>query len=161
MKQSSPLTEEQKQALASWLAAGATIAEVQKNLEHLFQLSMTYMEVKFLIDDLDLEIITPPSNKQPSKTDDKTLDESGAVLDEASDQMNGLGAVRVSVNPIARPGALASGDVQFSDGMKAGWQLDNFGRLALSPTQKGYQPSANDIQEFQVQLQKQLTSKGY
>lgn len=53
------LTPEQKQAVASWVAAGATLSDVQKNLREQFQVSLTYMDVRFLVDDLDLQIKDP------------------------------------------------------------------------------------------------------
>ena len=50
------LTPEQKQAVVSWIAAGDSLSDVQKKLQEQFQLSMTYMDVRFLVDDLDLQI---------------------------------------------------------------------------------------------------------
>ncbi len=50
------LTPEQKQAVASWVAAGDNLSLVQKKLSEQFKLSMTYMDVRFLVDDLGLEL---------------------------------------------------------------------------------------------------------
>ena len=50
------LTPEQKQAVASWIAAGDNLSAVQKKLSEQFQLSMTYRDVRFLVDDLNLEL---------------------------------------------------------------------------------------------------------
>jgi hypothetical protein len=50
------LTPEQKQAVASWVAAGDNLSVVQKKLTEQFKLSMTYMDVRFLVDDLGLEL---------------------------------------------------------------------------------------------------------
>jgi hypothetical protein len=50
------LTPEQKQAVASWVAAGDNLSAVQKKLSEQFQVSMTYRDVRFLVDDLDLEL---------------------------------------------------------------------------------------------------------
>lgn len=50
------LTPEQKQAVASWVAAGDNLSAIQKKLSEQFQLSMTYRDVRFLIDDLNLEL---------------------------------------------------------------------------------------------------------
>ena len=46
------LTDEQKQAVTAWIEEGAKPADVQGRLEKEFGLRMTYMEVRFLIDDL-------------------------------------------------------------------------------------------------------------
>lgn len=50
------LTPEQKQAIAAWVAAGDNISAVQKKLSEQFKLSMTYRDVRFLVDDLNLEL---------------------------------------------------------------------------------------------------------
>lgn len=50
------LTPEQQQAVASWVAAGDNLSAVQKKLQEQFQLSMTYRDVRFLVDDLDLAL---------------------------------------------------------------------------------------------------------
>lgn len=50
------LTPEQKQAVASWVAAGDNLSAVQKKLSEQFQVSMTYRDVRFLVDDLNLDL---------------------------------------------------------------------------------------------------------
>ncbi|MSU51923.1 MAG: hypothetical protein EXS41_00805 [Opitutaceae bacterium] len=50
------LNPEQKQAVASWVAAGDNLSAVQKKLAEQFKISMTYMDVRFLVDDLGLEL---------------------------------------------------------------------------------------------------------
>ena len=50
------LTPEQKQAVSSWVAAGDNLSAVQKKLADQFQVSMTYRDVRFLVDDLNLEL---------------------------------------------------------------------------------------------------------
>jgi hypothetical protein len=50
------LTPEQKQAVASWVAAGDNLSAVQKKLSDQFQVSLTYRDVRFLVDDLDLQL---------------------------------------------------------------------------------------------------------
>lgn len=53
------LTPEQKQAVASWVAAGDNLSAVQKKLAEQFQIAMTYRDVRFLVDDLDLALKDP------------------------------------------------------------------------------------------------------
>ena len=50
------LSPEQKEAITTWVAAGDNLAEIQKKLAEQFKLSMTYMDVRFLVDDLGLEL---------------------------------------------------------------------------------------------------------
>ncbi len=58
-----PLSPEQKQAVSTWVAAGDSLADVQRKLAEQFQLSLTYMDVRFLVDDLGLEL----KNRAPVK----------------------------------------------------------------------------------------------
>jgi hypothetical protein len=50
------LTPEQKQIVASWVAAGDNLSAVQKKLGEQFKISLTYRDVRFLVDDLNLEL---------------------------------------------------------------------------------------------------------
>ncbi len=50
------LTPEQKQAVTTWVAAGDNLSAIQKKLAEQFQISLTYRDVRFLVDDLDLEL---------------------------------------------------------------------------------------------------------
>jgi hypothetical protein len=50
------LSPEQKTAVASWVAAGDNLSVVQKKLSEQFQVAMTYRDVRFLVDDLNLEL---------------------------------------------------------------------------------------------------------
>jgi len=93
------LTPEQKQAVASWVSAGDNLSNVQQKLREQFQLSLTYMDVRFLVDDLNLELKDP---KPPAKANDLAKappaaspgDPSGAkkgFLDKVKEKV-GLGA---------------------------------------------------------------------
>ncbi len=53
------LTPEQKAAVASWIAAGDNLSAVQKKLGEQFKISLTYRDVRFLVDDLELELKDP------------------------------------------------------------------------------------------------------
>jgi hypothetical protein len=69
--------------------------------------------------------------------------------------------VSLSVDQLARPGALMSGKVTFSDGNTAAWQLDQSGRLGLIPQQAGYRPPAADVEQFQMALEAELSKAGF
>jgi hypothetical protein len=164
---------------------------------------MTYMDVRFLVDDLGLELKNaapkasatdvagaPPSGggmPSPRATPaeakkgfmDKLKEKVGLGGEEAdadtlpddefADEEEGLppappagtGSVRVEVDRIVRPGAVVSGNVTFSDGVAGKWAMDQYGRLMLETPQKGYQPSAADVQHFQRELSMQLQRQGY
>ena len=50
------LSDEQKQVVATWVAAGDNLSAVQRKLAEQFKISMTYMDVRFLVDDLNLKL---------------------------------------------------------------------------------------------------------
>ena len=53
------LTPEQQQAVSSWVAAGDNLSAIQKKLTEQFKVSMTYRDVRFLVDDLELTLKDP------------------------------------------------------------------------------------------------------
>jgi hypothetical protein len=65
------------------------------------------------------------------------------------------------VDQLARPGAMVSGKVTFSDGKSAEWYLDQSGQLGLIAQQTGYRPAAADLQQFQIALDAELSRMGY
>ncbi|HXC37109.1 MAG TPA: hypothetical protein VNV43_14620 [Candidatus Acidoferrales bacterium] len=152
------LSEEQRQRVTTWISAGAKLSDVQNRLNHEFGLKLTYMETRFLVDDLKLtpKDPEPPKSEKPPIPEVKKPDEEKKSPPEAVKP----GEVSVNVDQIARPGAVVSGKVTFSDGQKAEWYLDQTGRLGVIPGQQGYKPSAADVQEFQMSLQEHLQRMG-
>ncbi len=71
------------------------------------------------------------------------------------------GQVSVSVDKLARPGALVSGKVTFTDGNQAAWHLDQTGRLGLVPQQAGYRPPDADVEDFRAALETELAKLGF
>jgi len=55
------LTPEQKQTVAAWVAAGDNLSAVQRKLSEQLKVSMTYKDVRFLVDDLNLQLKDPPA----------------------------------------------------------------------------------------------------
>ncbi len=157
------LTEEQKQQITRWVQEGASLAEVQKRLGAEFALSLTYMEARFLLDDLNLTVKDAP--KAPSASAD--LSKAAGAAPGVAEPLGGAakpagaGGVRVVVDKVVRPGSVVSGTVAFSDGQSADWYLDQAGRLGMVPKVKGYQPKPADVQEFQYALQDELARLGY
>ena len=67
----------------------------------------------------------------------------------------------MAVDQLARPGAVVSGKVTFTDGNRADWYIDQTGRLGLVPQQTGYRPPAADLQQFQAALEGELSKLGF
>ena len=158
------LTEEQRQRVAAWITQGAKLSEIQTRLASEFGIKVTYMEARFLVDDLKL---TPKDPEPPKVVVPEAKPAVGAVppnqaLPAADPALPPLGGkVSVGVDQITRPGAIVSGKVTFSDGQTAEWYLDQTGRLGVVPKQQGYKPSPADVQDFQLALQQEVAKLGY
>ena len=168
------LDDAQKKKVTEWIAQGLKLSEIQKRLSDELGLRLTYMEARLLVDDLKLmpkDTEPPKSVELSGKPADKGAsfpgagaepgEETGGLLPEEELPKAGASNVKVKVDQIARPGAVASGSVTFSDGNTATWYLDQLGRLGLAPQKQGYKPPANDLQEFQMELQNELAKMGF
>jgi hypothetical protein len=184
------LSPEQKQAVAAWVAGGDNLSAVQKKLFDQFKVSLTYMDVRFLVDDLDLKLKDaapkpsadlgsqpPVAGGQP----DARGGEKKGLLDKAREKLGlarepeapadeeedfgpeGGTAVTVTVDQKTLiPGAVASGSVTFSDGVTGKWIVDNYGRPGFTEiSQPGYRPSAADGQAFMQELSAALQKRGF
>ena len=157
------LNESQKKKVSAWIAEGLKLAEIQKRLASELDLHPTYMEIRFLVDDLKLT----PKDPEPIKPVEKSPPPTGVSaatpatgVGASSGTTPGVAGVSVSVDQVARPGAAVSGSVAFTDGMNAVWYIDQMGRPGLIPNQPGYKPSAADLQQFQTALEAELTKLG-
>lgn len=169
------LNEEQKKQVIQWLDEGAKVADVQNRLEKTFQLRMTYMEVRFLVDDLKVlpkDPVPPKAPEAPAKPAAPAVPATPAPVGGPAAAIpleqqpepplpGGGGGVKVTVDAVVRPGAMISGQVTFSDGKTAAWYLDQMGRLGMVASEKGYRPSAPDVEDFQMALQDELARKGF
>ena len=151
------LDDAQKQKVASWLEEGLKLSEIQNRIEKEFGLRMTYMEVRFLLDDLKLKPKDPEPEPAPAAEEAVGAQQTPTPEEPAP----ALGGVSVTVDQVTRPGALVSGKVTFSDGNAAEWYLDQYGRLGVASKQQGYKPSQKDLMEFQAKLQSEMAKLGY
>jgi hypothetical protein len=154
------LDEGQRRKVAEWIEQGLKLSEIQDKLATDLNVRMTYMEVRFLIDDLKLR----PKDILPIATLAIGAEKQAAPANSSA-ASPGIppaagGRVSVTVDQIARAGALVSGKVTFTDGQSTEWFLDQTGRLGLAPMAAGYRPPQADIAEFQRQLQEELARMG-
>lgn len=140
------LTPEQKAALVQWAAEGATLSDLQRHLKEDYQLTVTYMDIRFLVLDLGIELREEPKAAEPK------VEEIVAKVP--------TGKVTVTMDHLALPGALVSGSVEFSDGETAIWMIDQTGRPGLDPDTAGYRPKPEDVAEFQRQLRELVAKSG-
>ena len=182
------LSEEQKNEVAKWFAAGEGVAEIQKRISAEFNIDMTYLDVRLLVADLPQpaepeevksEEPVPEVAAEEGPAGDGGFGEPGEEYPDAAvpeppqgdagGQPGGAGGqpgeqpqgeLTVSVDPLAPPGAIACGSVVFSDGTAGKWMLDQMGRLGLSGLPQGYRPSPEDGAQFQPKLVTALRAKG-
>lgn len=145
------LDESQRKKLAAWIEEGLKLSDIQKRLETECGVRMTYLDLRVVVAELKLKPKDPTPPPKAAATPDSPLN----LAPEAAP-----GKVSVSVDQLARPGAMVSGKVTFSDGKTAEWILDQTGRLGIVPSEKGYKPPPTDLQEFQSALQTELQKLG-
>ena len=168
------LTPEQAAAVSSWVAAGDNLSAIQKKLREQFSVALTYMDVRFLVDDLNLQLKDAPKKvdaSDVSKTQPKATPATPAAGnlppgedDLADDSLPpaGTGGVILDVDSVTLiPGAIASGKVTFSDGVSGKWIIDHQGRPGFTEiSQPGYRPTPEDAKSFMNQLEAELQRRG-
>ena len=155
------LDEVQRKKVSAWIAEGLKLSEIQSRLAKESSIALTYMEVRLLVDDLKL---VPKDAERPKATASTGLQAPAAPPTPASQPAGSPKAPRgvaVTVDQLARPGALVSGKVTFSDGQSCDWYLDQNGRLGVVPKQAGYKPPAGDMPQFQTALENELARIGF
>ena len=157
------ITDEQKQKVAAWLADGLKLSDIQGRLAEEFDLRLTYMDVRMLVDDLKLVPKDPPApvveKSDPAPAEAAVPAAPSPLAPDAAAQP--ASDISLTVDQIARPGTIVSGGVTFSDGKSAVWYLDQTGRLGVTPSEQGYRPPEGDVEKFQVLLDRELTKLGY
>lgn len=174
------LSDQQRQAVREWVAAGASLSVVQQNLKREFGITLTYIDTRLLVLEIGAEVQDKPEPKPPKEVAPKQAepqaedpyaeefeeDEAGAPAEAtvpAEPQPDGSAAAKVTLtlDRLVVPGAMVSGSVTFSDGVKARWLIDQHGRFGLDAETPGYRPSNPDLQAFQMQLRTELQRHGY
>ena len=171
------LTDAQKQKVVEWVQQGLKLSDIQNRLASELSVTMTYMEVKLVLAELELrpKDQEPPKGMQNLGVPQPTANANAAPgLQGGPTSPPGPGAeapqdaaaagggnVVVTVDAVTRPGSVVSGKVTFSDQKTAEWYLDQQGRLGFAPAEKGYRPSELDLVTFQTELQSQLARYGF
>jgi hypothetical protein len=161
------LTPAQITKVSQWVAEGASLSVIQGKLSSELGISMTFLDVRFLVDDLNLTL----QEKEEPKKAEEPVAETPAPEAAAADATQpaapaeaapaGAPSVKVEIDPLARPGTMVSGTVTFSDGQLADWYIDMEGRPGVVPRVPGYRPTQPDIVDFQTKLDQVLRQAGY
>jgi len=152
------LTPAQTAQVSAWVAEGATLSQIQSRLSAELGITMTFMDVRFLVDDLNLTLV---EKEEPKKPEEPAAEATAPAEEPAAAAPATGGAVTVEVDTIAQPHAMISGNVTFSDGQKADWYIDHQGRPGMTARVPGYRPTQEDILVFQTKLDAALRQAGY
>ncbi len=139
------------QLIARLLAEKRTLSEIQKILEKDHQLRLTYMELRLIASELKVDWKKVEGDKKPAAA------APAAGLKLLGDEPGPGGArTEIAISKLVRPGAIFSGSVKFKSGASGEWAVDQMGRLGLTPSPGSARPTEDDIQDFQVELQRKL-----
>ena len=139
------------------LNEGLSLSDIQKKLQSEKKVKMTFLDLRLLASELEeIDWSKQKADIEAAKAEKKAEDDKQK---EAVKNAENAGKTIVEISRLKRPGAVANGTVEFASGVKAEWVLDQSGRLGLDK-QTGGEPTQEDIQEFQVELQKILSEGG-
>ena len=137
--------------MASRIAEGISLSDIQNEVNEKFQLSMTYMDLRILAAGLDIDWQAKAAAKaEEEKKEEENAPEEAAPEEPAAETD---GKTVVEISKLMRPGTALSGSVKFASGSTADWYINQTGRLGLENL-VGDQPTQDDIQQFQVELEK-------
>ena len=139
--------------MASRIAEEVSLSEIQNEVNAKFNLSLTYMDIRILASTLDIDWQAKAAAKAEEA---KKEAEEAAAVEEAPAEVpadDAPGQTVVEISKLMRPGTALSGSVKFASGSTADWYIDQTGRLGLENL-VGSQPTQEDIQQFQVELEK-------
>ena len=146
-------TENQvKQLLASLLDEGVSLSDAQTRINSELKVALTYMDIRIIASTLDVD--WKKSDPHPVKSEEDAPAEENA--EAATENQEEAGKTVVEISKLVRPGMALSGSVKFASGSKADWYLDRTGRLGLENL-VGDQPTQEDIQLFQMELERAVT----
>jgi len=140
-------TEERNRFIVEKLNQGHSLGEVQKMLADELGIKQHTISVRLLAADLEVNWEKQDANKP------KPLEENAVTEAPPAPR------TKITVSRVVRPGAALSGDVVFASGAEAEWFVVSYGRLGINPKPGSARPSQEDLQDFQVELQKTLGSQ--
>ncbi len=177
MSAAKSLSETQIAEIQSWADEGANLSDIQRRLAEEMDVKVTYMEMRFLMEDIGVSLLPDPPKKslepepepeeQPREeapeADDDIESDGPQEFSEIPDQGDPETATAdITVDELVRPGMIVSGKVTFDGGKTLGWYLDQFGRLGVDPgPDPDFRPSEAQLRVFQSELQKTLKEKGF
>jgi len=127
---------------------GVKLSEIQVLLKDEHGINMTFLDLRLLAAELE--------NVDWGQHDpvQEESEEGGEKTPESGD-----GTTTIEVSKLVRPGSVANGSVKFASGATADWLLTQMGQLSLDNNVG--EPTPEDLQEFQIKLQEELSQRSY
>lgn len=173
--------DEIKAFIADRTREGHNLSKIQDMLAEQ-GVKMTFMELRLIASEIETsfwqnaepqpeaapEAEKPAQDAAPAEeADDPPADDAGqlppddaAPANDAPAADDGKAAPRgrttVTIDQLARPGFLATGGVSFGSGASGNWCLDQMGRLMFEKLEG--KPDRQDLQEFQLELQRMFAN---
>lgn len=162
------LSDEQISQIQSWADGGDVLSDIQMKLNAEFEIKTTYLETRFLLEDLKIDLLPTPEPKKEEEDVPEEVTEEAASEDAGSDAPvpvpapapTGDESATVTIDKVLRPGALVSGRVVFNGGEAAAWWLDQMGQLGFEPDTAGFKPTDAQAMAFQKELQVAVQQSG-
>ncbi len=135
------------QLIVNRIAEGVSLSDIQKELQSELNITLTYMDLRLLIADLeDLDW----------KKDEVVVPKEEEVTSEVTE---GPEHVLVTISKIVRPNCSLNGSVSFPSGITGEWYVDQRGGLGLD-CKNDAKPCEEELMAFQQELQRQVTANG-
>ncbi len=160
------------------LNSGMSLSDVQHALSEELGIRMTYLDLRMLAATLPVEwekqdkkVAKPAPVEEKVQADEVDEAETDEVEDDAEteeedaeleeeDDGDELPDTVLTLDDTPMPGAALSGTVRFMSGISCGWFMDRMGRLGFNlPEDAKEQPTDDDVQAFQVELQKMMQKR--
>ncbi|MCQ2364917.1 MAG: hypothetical protein MJ051_05130 [Akkermansia sp.] len=139
----SKISAEQLDMVRTWAGQGIDLNGIQKRLVSECGLHLTFMDVRFLLLDNGIEIVTAPEPAPAAPAEEAPAPAETPV--PAAD-----GKPVVTLDELYLPGALVSGKVVFPSGTRCAWQIDQMGRFGW--IEQTAVPTPEELQAFQLEL---------
>jgi hypothetical protein len=156
------LSPEQRKLVETWASEGANLNQIQDRLRHECSVTLTYMEARLLLMDLNVKLQDKPREAPKPAEEPPPAPAEAPVSDAetAADAPKPAGELKITVDEVPLQGALISGEASFSDGEVVVWFMDQMGRFGMRGPFQGYQPPAADIPKFEQELDQLLRLRG-
>ena len=174
--------DEIKAFIADRTREGHNLSKIQDMLAEQ-GVKMTFMELRLIASEIESSFWqqaepkpeSAPEAEKTAQEDAPAADEDAFPADDAEAEQpapddaaangetpaNGgepapRGRTTVTIDQLARPGFLATGGVSFGSGASGNWCLDQMGRLMFEKLEG--KPDRQDLQEFQLELQRMFAN---